>query len=74
MLFPSYTVVGVENSDKLQMDLASQCSTIFNIPIRPEIQIETLVNGKVAVKVKVYELPIAQKPLFFKSEGLPKGA
>ena len=46
---------------------------MFNIPVRPAIKIEE-VNGKKVALIKVDELPNAQKPLFFKSKGLPQGA
>lgn len=73
LLFPQYEVVGVENVDKLQLDLASQCAASFNIPVRPEVEIESS-NGLNVLKVFVPELHISQKPLYFKNEGLPRGA
>ncbi|MDE3248182.1 MAG: putative DNA binding domain-containing protein [Bacteroidota bacterium] len=73
-LFPYYTVCGIENPDKLKLDFATQCANMFNIPVRPEIDTEQMSNGKIAVKVFVLELPEAQKPLYFKNEGLPRGA
>lgn len=71
-LFPSYVITGVENPDKLQADLATQCSTIFNIPIRPEVEIESVNNTNI-IKIKVNELPVEKKPLYFKNIGIPKG-
>ncbi|MCF1713175.1 putative DNA binding domain-containing protein [Flavihumibacter sp. RY-1] len=73
LLFPQYEVVGVKDMDKLQLDLASQCASLFNIPVRPEIEIETSNNLNV-LKVFIPELHISQKPLYFKNEGLPRGA
>lgn len=72
-LFAGYQVVGVDNIDKLQKDIASQCASIFNIAIRPEIESETI-NGKTVLKISVNELPSEQKPLYFRNKGLPKGA
>lgn len=72
-LFPSYSVSGIDNPDKIQKDLASQCADMFNIPVRPQMQTE-IVNSKVVLKVIVNELSPEQKPLFFKKRGLPKGA
>lgn len=72
-LFPSYILEDITNLDKQQSDLASQCATIFNIPIRPKITIENL-EGKKVIKVHVLELPKNKKPLFFIKDGLPKGA
>jgi ATP-dependent DNA helicase RecG len=73
-LFPFYTVTGVEDSDKIQSDLSSQCASVFNSVVRPEIEVEKLSNGNVAIKVYIPELPDAQKPLYFKSQNLPRGA
>ncbi|HBK84221.1 MAG TPA: AAA family ATPase [Flavobacterium sp.] len=73
-LFPSYTIKGIDNPDKLQLDLASQTATLFNQPVRPEIETEKLSNGKVVLKIQVNELPDGQKPLYFKKTGLPQGA
>jgi ATP-dependent DNA helicase RecG len=73
-LFPFYTVSGIENPDKVKLDFATQCATMFNMPVRPEMETEQMPNGKIAVKVFVHELPEAQKPLYFKNEGLPRGA
>lgn len=74
-LFPEYIVSGIptENLDKIQTDLASQCSEMFNKPIRPTIKIET-VNNRNAIVVYVEELGEEQKPLYIKSKGLPQGA
>ena len=72
-LFPSYTVTGVENTDKIQMDLSSQCSDRFNLPVRPEITVERF-GDKNVVQVYVPELADGQKPVYFKNEGLPRGA
>lgn len=69
----TYYVVGVEDADKLQSDIASQCSSMFNIAVRPDVCIEKL-NGKNVIVVTVAELDMRSKPLFFKNEGLPRGA
>lgn len=72
-LFPQYRVSGVTDPDKFQRDFATQCAGMFNIPVRPEVSVEK-VSGKMVIKIWVNELPQRQKPLFFKSEGLPSGA
>lgn len=74
MLFPEYRVVGINNPDKLQLDLATQTASLFNQPIRPEIAVEALPDGKRVLTIQVTELPDGQKPLFFKKKGLPNGA
>jgi ATP-dependent DNA helicase RecG len=68
-----YDVVGVNQSDQLQADLASQCATSFNVPVRPKIEVVEI-QGKRVVSVFIPELPAASKPLFFQATGLPKGA
>lgn len=72
-LFPSYQVFGVNNPDKLQKDLATQCADIFNIPVRPKMSVEEI-NGNNVLLIEVEELSAEQKPLFFKKQGLPEGA
>jgi len=72
-LFPSYIVCGVDNPDKLQLDLSTQCASMFNQPIRPEIIVENI-TGKNVINVFIQELPPSHKPVYFKSEGLPRGA
>jgi ATP-dependent DNA helicase RecG len=73
-LFPEYTVTGIADPDKLQLDLATQCASMFNQPVRPDVEMEKLPGGKLVIKVLISELPDAQKPLYFRNEGLPKGA
>lgn len=72
-LFPSYPVEGVANVDKLQNDLLSQCRSIFNVALAPQIRAEKI-EGKVVLVVWVPEAPAAIKPVFFKKDGLPRGA
>ncbi|MEC5394443.1 AlbA family DNA-binding domain-containing protein [Bergeyella sp. RCAD1439] len=64
-LFPSYKVTGVSNPDQIQSDIATQCASMFNIPIRPVVEVE-MVGDKAVVKVKVEELSPERKPLYFK--------
>jgi len=71
---PFYFVTGIANSDKLQLDLSTQCASLFNISVRPEIKIEQAANGKNCLIAFIPELPEGQKPLFFKNQGLPSGA
>lgn len=67
-----YDVVGVNDVDKLQKDLASQCATMFNHPVRPFIESDTI-DGKKVIIIKVAELDNKLKPLYFVKEGLPRG-
>ena len=70
---PKYIVDGVDDPDKAQLDLATQCKSVFNTPIYPTIKVEKL-HGKTVLKVVVDELPFGHKPAYFKRDGLPKGA
>lgn len=72
-LFPQYKLNPINDPDTLQKNFVSQCSSMFNFPIRPSLSVEQ-VNGKTVVKIKVQELPQNQKPLYFKADGLPHGA
>ncbi len=72
-LFPTYSTIGLENLDKLQLDVSTQCASMFNVPIRPDIEVETIGEHHV-IKIYVPEVSEAQKPVYFKNEGLPRGA
>ena len=72
-LFPSYQVEGVPQPDKLCADLATQCREVFNLPVRIELSTER-VDGQAVVVAYVPEAQPQDKPVFFKSQGLPKGA
>jgi len=68
-----YKVDPLPDPDKIQSDIATQCASMFNIPVRPQITIEKI-NGLLALKIWIDELPAKQKPLYFKKFGLPGGA
>lgn len=72
-LSPLYKTIHISYPDKFQRDFVTQCSSMFNMPVRPKVSVEK-VNGHTVIKVQVDELPQNQKPLFFKSDGLPSGA
>jgi ATP-dependent DNA helicase RecG len=68
-----YRVTGITDPDKLQANLASQCANQLNIPLRPRMRAESLEGSNVLV-VFVPEAPTADKPIYFKATGLPRGA
>jgi ATP-dependent DNA helicase RecG len=68
-----YKVDPIPNPDKLQSDLATQCASMFNIPVRPKMTIEKI-DGLPALKIWVDELPAKLKPLYFKKDKMPYGA
>ena len=69
----AYVVDGVDDPDKAQLDLATQCKGVFNHPVFPDVKVEKL-KGKTVLRISVSELPAVQKPLYFKKDDLPKGA
>ena len=68
-----YTLTGVKDSEKIQNEIASQCRTKFNIPIRPEIKTGSI-EGKTVIGVYVSEVDPGQKPLYIENLGPTKGA
>lgn len=71
--WPVYEAVGVPNSDQLQQDIATQCASMFNIPIRPKIVPERI-GDKTVITVFVPEAGAHEKPVHFKNQPLPKSA
>ena len=63
-----YEVVGVDNPDKVQCDLATQCSDQFSTVVRPDIHVDEL-EGKAVVWAYVPEMPPGEKPVMIKSSG-----
>lgn len=72
-LFPAYEVEGIDQPEKLGAEIATQCRNTFNQPVRVEISSETI-HGKTVLVVHVPEAQPQDKPIFFKAQGLPKGA
>ena len=70
---PIYEPENIENPEKIQNDVATKCSTMLNVRIRPQIETE-VIDGKTVIVVKVDEAPEAQKPIYIESRGLPQGA
>ncbi|MBO7414946.1 MAG: putative DNA binding domain-containing protein [Bacteroidaceae bacterium] len=70
---PVYVPENIENPDKIQNDVTTQCSSMFNVRIRPQIETE-VINGNTVLVVKIDEAPEAQKPIYIVNRGLPQGA
>ena len=68
-----YEIEGLKNPDKIQCDLASQCSEVFSSVIRPRIEIVTR-EGKTVIVAFISEAPPSEKPVYIKKQGLPRGA
>jgi ATP-dependent DNA helicase RecG len=72
-LFPQYEATGVQDSDKVQSDFATQCASMFSVAIRPQLTVELLKKKRVIVAF-VPEAPAADKPVYLVKDGLPGGA
>ena len=70
---PVYESENIENTDKIQSDFVAMCNSMFNVRIRPIINVEEY-QGKTVIVVKIDELPESQKPAYFAKRGLPDGA
>lgn len=68
-----YWAVGVPEPDKAQKDLASQCASMPNVTLRPEMAVERI-DEKTVLVVFVPEADASQKPVYLQATGLPKGA
>ncbi len=68
-----YQPVGIRDPDKLQTDLATQCAGMLNIPLRPQMRVDGA-EGKTVLVVYMPEVATADKPVYLKATGLPRGA
>ncbi len=68
-----YSIVGVDDPDKIQRELADVCSNTFSTQTRPTIQVEAI-NGRPIVIAFIPEAPPREKPIFIKKDGAEKGA
>lgn len=53
---PVYEPENIENTDKIQSDFVAMCNSMFNVRIRPIINVEEYL-GKTVIVVKIEELP-----------------
>lgn len=68
-----YFIEDIPDLDKAQRDFSTQCASMFNVAVRPDIRVDEI-GGRKVLRVFVPELPPAQKPVRFKEEPLPGGA
>jgi ATP-dependent DNA helicase RecG len=73
LLVPTYPIAGIKNVDKITNDLLSQCRSRFNVAVSPRINPEK-VEGKTVLNVYIPEMASGSKPVYFREEGLPRGA
>jgi ATP-dependent DNA helicase RecG len=67
-----YVASGVEDPAKLAADLASQCATAFNRPVRPRILQESI-DGRAVVAAVFPEAAPGDKPIFIANRGMQHG-
>lgn len=70
---PKYDIIGVSNPEKLSDDLATQCASAFNVPLRPRIE-TVCTDDEIIIHVRVPEASPGEKPIYLKKYGLPRGA
>lgn len=68
-----YIVVGVDDPDSIQCELASACRDEFSISINPEIHVY-VIGGKSLVVAFIPETMAREKPVYLKKLGVEKGA
>ncbi len=67
-----FEVVGVADPAKLQGDLASLCSEM-EPPLRPVVDVHEI-EGRQVVVAEIPEVPIEQKPCYYRPVGLAQGS
>ena len=68
-----FEVTGVGDAQRLQEEVGHVATADMEPPLRPEFTMEN-VEGKTVAAVEVTEVPHEQKPCFYKSAGLRRGA
>jgi len=68
LLDVQYQVQGVEDADKIQCDLATQCRGLFSVVVRPDIHVEEI-DGKKIVWAYIPEAAAGDKPVTLKNNG-----
>jgi ATP-dependent DNA helicase RecG len=69
----SFEVVGVGDTQRLQEEISHLAAADMEPALRPEFTVDEI-DGETVVGVEVAEVPTAQKPCYFKTAGLQKGA
>lgn len=69
----NFAVVGVNNAQKIQEDIANQADHEMEPPLRPTCTIEEI-SGKTVVAVEIPEVSVDQKPCFYRPAGLQGGS
>ena len=69
----TYVPVGVSDAEQISSDISTQCASMFNVPIRPQIRPDTI-DGKNVLIVEVSESAPGTKLIYLERYGLPRGA
>lgn len=69
----TYAPTGLRDPDRVASDLATQCASMLNVPVRPVVERATVGRQTVAAAF-IPEAEVDQKPVFVTSQGLPRGA
>jgi ATP-dependent DNA helicase RecG len=67
-----FAIVGVGDSQRLQEEVG-HIATDMEPPLRPQFTVDEI-DGRPIVAAVIDEVPAAQKPCFYKPQGLPRGA
>ena len=68
-----FAIVGVGNAHQLQEEITSLASDNMEPALRPEFTVDEI-DDETVVAIEIDEVPASQKPCFYKTAGLPKGA
>jgi len=68
-----FAMVGVGDAHRLQEELSQVASDVMMPPLRPIFTVDE-VDGHLVVVAEVDEVPATQKPCYYKTAGLHKGA
>jgi ATP-dependent DNA helicase RecG len=68
-----FSITGVGDAHQLQEEITSLASDNMEPALRPEFTVDEI-DGETVVAVEIDEVPASQKPCFYKTAGLPKGA
>ena len=68
-----FALVGVGNAHRLQEELSQLAADVMEPALRPVYTVDEI-DGHTVVTAEVDEVPATQKPCFYKTAGLPKGA
>jgi ATP-dependent DNA helicase RecG len=68
-----FDLAGVRSVQKLINDISDMSASEMEPSLRPEFTVEEI-NGKTVVAVEIDEIPVEQKPCYYKPAGLQKGS